>query len=53
MKNLTIEKIIKALKKLGISGKATFEYINHDRIKVNVNGEYFGIWDAEKKTFVD
>lgn len=53
MKNSTIEKILEALKKIGISGKATFEYITHDRIKVNVNGDYFGIWDAQKETFVD
>lgn len=49
----TIIEISEGLKALSVKGKATFEYITHDRIKVIVNGEYFGIWDVTKKTFVD
>lgn len=49
----TIIEITEGLKALGIQDKATFEYITHDRIKVIVNGEYFGIWDVVRKTFVD
>lgn len=53
MKNL-INEIIAALKILGIDGKITLQPIaDLDRIKVIVNGEYFGIWDSVKKTFVD
>lgn len=52
-----------ALHRLGVSKKAkiTFAPISYnsrctsdiDRIKVIVDGEYFGIWDANGKTFVD
>ena len=49
----TIIELLKGLKALGIKGKASIEYITHDRIKVFVNGEYFGIWDVLRKTFVD
>lgn len=52
MKN-SINDIMNALKALGVKGTVTVEYIAPDRIKVEVNGEYFGIWDAVKKTFVD
>ena len=49
----TITNIRTALHTFGCKGKATIEYIAADRVRVSVNGEYFGIWDAEKKTFVD
>lgn len=49
----TINNIRNALKKLGCTGKAAVEYVNADRVRVSVNGEYFGLWDAEKNTFVD
>ena len=49
----TISSIIKGLKLYGATGKATFEYVQADRVKVSVNGEYFGLWDSEKSTFVD
>lgn len=42
-----------ALNTFGIRGNAKAEYITADRIKVSVNGEYFGIWDTIKNTFVD
>lgn len=53
MKNLINEEIKNALEILGVNGKATFRYISHDRVEVKVNGEYFGIWDSIRKTFVD
>ena len=52
MKNL-INEITKALETLGIKGTITFRPIVPDRIEVKVNGEYFGIWDTVRKTFVD
>jgi len=27
--------------------------IGRDRYRVGLNGEYFGIWDSNKRTFVD
>lgn len=50
---MAVTNIRTALQAYGCKGKASLEYIAHDRIKVSVNGEYFGIWDAEKNTFVD
>ncbi len=35
------------------SGRAQGEYIAEDRIRITVNGEYFGIWDTVRNTFVD
>lgn len=53
MKN-TINEIIIALKALGVNGEVSFSPNKYqDRIKVIVNGEYFGLWDMVKKTFVD
>lgn len=54
MRESISEEIINALKILGISGKITLRPIRDlDRIEVTVNGEYFGIWDSVRKTFVD
>ncbi len=50
---MALNNIKKALNTFGIHGKAQLRYIADDRVLVNVNGEYFGIWDAEKNTFVD
>lgn len=50
---MTLNNIKTALRTFGIHGRATAEYITEDRIVVTVNGEHFGIWDAEKNTFVD
>lgn len=50
---MTISKIKTALLNLGVKGRATAEYVQADRVRVTVNGEYFGLWDAEKNTFVD
>lgn len=53
MKNLTNKEIHDALKILGVTGEVKLTAITIDRIAVYVNDEYFGIWDTEKKTFVD
>jgi hypothetical protein len=53
MKN-SINEIKSALEKLGVHGRITLRPIaDLDRIEVSVNGEYFGVWDSVKKTFVD
>lgn len=53
MKNL-INEITAALAILGVSGKVTLRpIVDLDRIEVSVNGEYFGVWDSARKTFVD
>lgn len=49
----TVNNIKKALQALGVTGAASLRYACADRVIVNLNGEYFGIWDAEKNTFVD
>lgn len=53
MKNSTNNEIRNALKILGVEGEVKLTAITIDRIAVYVNGEYFGIWDTVKKTFVD
>ena len=53
MREVTVEKIKKALKDLGVKGFVGVEEVSVDRIKVTVNGEYFGIYDIQKSTFVD
>ena len=50
---MTPNNIKNALKSLGVKGSATLAYITADRVLVTVNGEYFGLWDSEKNTFVD
>lgn len=53
MKDLTNE-IRTALEKLGVSGQIDLRPIaDLNRIEVSLNGEYFGVWDRERKTFVD
>lgn len=49
----TVNNIKNALQALGVKGSASIRYIYADRVIVNLNGEYFGLWDAEKNTFVD
>lgn len=54
MRESISEEIINALKILGVSGEITLHPpIDPLRIVVTVNGEYFGIWDVIRKTFVD
>ena len=46
--------IAAALVKLGVKGTVTVEKNYHYKVdRVSVDGEYFGLWDRRKKTFVD
>ncbi|MDF2570479.1 MAG: hypothetical protein K0R55_2083 [Sporomusa sp.] len=50
----TIEEQIKAaLACLGVKGTARITPAGFHRYEVNVNGEYFGIFDIDRDTFVD
>ena len=49
----TVSNIIEALITLGVHGSVNIRPIRADRVKVTLNGEYFGLWDSEKATFVD
>ncbi len=42
--------LFEALVKLGV---ITINQITNDRIAVYINNERFGIWDTNRKTFVD
>lgn len=42
-----------ALKALGYKGTVRAVEVTLGRYYVTVNGEYFGIWDCERNTFVD
>jgi hypothetical protein len=54
MKNSINEEVIKALENLGVKGEITLHPpIDPLRIVVTIDGEYFGIWDVLRKTFVD
>ena len=48
-----MKEIIKALRTLEVGGIVTTKQITFDRYSVYVDGEYFGIWDTNRKTFVD
>lgn len=50
---LYLEEINAALKALGIAVEPEIRSAGANRIAVYVSGEYFGIWDAAKQTFVD
>lgn len=52
-KEKTMKELYKALTTLGIKGTVITKMITTDRIVVYVDGEYFGIWDTTRKTFVD
>ena len=45
-----MKELFTALVKLEV---ITTKQITTDRLAVYVNGEYFGIWDTNRKTFVD
>ena len=45
--------LIKAIEILGVHGTVTTKEITPGRILVLVDGEYFGIWDVARKTFVE
>ncbi|MBR3680588.1 MAG: hypothetical protein IKL79_01125 [Clostridia bacterium] len=42
-----------ALIALGVKGRATAVEVTLGRYYVTVNGEYVGIWDVDKNTFID
>ena len=42
-----------ALIKLCVNGTITAKQITTDRIAVYLDGQYFGLWDTSRKTFVD
>lgn len=48
-----MEKVIAALKTLGIKGKVRIEKAEFNQFKVLLNNEYFGIFDVTRNTFVD
>lgn len=52
MFNTTIANIKRALNALGVKGKFNAHQTG-DIVKVTVNGEHFGLWDAVKNTFVE
>ena len=43
----------KALEALGVKGNIKVFFLYTGRAMVYVDGEYFGIWDIKRKTFVD
>lgn len=48
--------ILLALTQIGLGEVKSIEFTPNDygdRVEINVDGAYFGIWDTEKKTFVD
>lgn len=47
------DKLIKALMHLGCTGKVTVKSIDEARYEVSINGQYFGIFDTDRQTFVD
>ena len=48
------DKLKNALSALGFKKDAKISAtLNGDRVVVNINGEYFGVWDVAKSTFVD
>ena len=52
-KEKRMKEIMKALRELGTNGYVTTKHINLGRFAVYVDSEYFGIWDTDRKTFVD
>ena len=52
-KEKRMKEIMKALRVLGVSGYVTTKQMEFGRYAVYVDAEYFGIWDTERRTFVD
>lgn len=53
-KKIIVEtEIATALQYLGFTGYFTIRMISPDRYCVTINYRYFGVWDANKHTFVD
>lgn len=40
-------------KAFGVKGEITYQKISKDRYAIYVDGEYFGIFDTNRNTFVD
>ena len=53
MEEIIREEVQEALKLCQIKGKVTIHPIDSIRFVVCVEGTYFGIWDTDRKTFVD
>lgn len=57
MKEEIYTEIHEALKELGFNKKESdrveIKSIDENRHEVNINGDYFGVWDSNRKTFVD
>ena len=52
MTTKNINELKSALINLGVKNGASVR-LNGDKAIVTVNGEYFGLWDITKETFVD
>lgn len=49
-----LAELLEALKKNGITEKDDVRLRHvYGRIEVTINGEYYGIWDTTRRTFVD
>ena len=53
MKKTAQEQIIKALKALGVHGRVRLDRIDSSRVVVFLNRRIFGIYDLDRRTFVD
>lgn len=49
-----MKELYEALTTLGVkASQVIVHWITTDRVSVYLDGEYFGIWDIQRKTFVD
>ena len=57
MKEEIYTEIREALKELGFNKKESdrveIKSIDENRHEVHINSDYFGVWDSNRKTFVD
>lgn len=51
--NFIEEQIKAALEHLGVKGAIRIIPTEYNRYRVELNGEYFGIFDVDRNTFVD
>lgn len=53
-RNKKVEKLLTALVKFGFTENDEVRIREVDkRIEVTINGEYYGVWDTVRQTFVD
>ena len=52
-KEQIMKETTRAVRQLGANGTVTTKHIDMNRFAVYLDGEYFGIWDTVRKTFVD